>query len=222
MDNHSRMMKVDHIFRLLESEQGHMEWYPRRDPLSELVYTVLSQHTSDVNSLRAYQTLINVFNTWDQVGSSDVDVIVEAIWVGGLARVKAQRIKEVICVIKARRGNLDLNFLADMPLAEAKSWLRELPGVGPKTAAVVLCFSLGMPSMPVDTHIYRVSRRLGLVDIGVSVDEAHDVLEAQIYPERVFPLHMYMINHGRQVCKARRPNCAVCILNRICPSAFSV
>ena len=151
-----------------------------------------------------------------------LDVIVEDIWVGGLARVKAQRIKEVICVIKARRGNLDLNFLADMPLAEAKSWLRELPGVGPKTAAVVLCFSLGMPSMPVDTHIYRVSRRLGLVDIGVSVDEAHDVLEAQIYPERVFPLHMYMINHGRQVCKARRPNCAVCILNRICPSAFSV
>ena len=120
MENHSRMMKVDHIFRLLESEQGHMEWYPRRDPLSELVYTVLSQHTSDVNSLRAYQTLINVFNTWDQVGSSDVDVIVEAIWVGGLARVKAQRIKEVICGIKARRGNLDLNFLADMPLAEAK------------------------------------------------------------------------------------------------------
>jgi endonuclease-3 len=105
-----------------------------------------------------------------------------------------------------------------MPLDEAKAWLKQLPGIGPKTAAIILCFSLGMPAMPVDTHIYRVSKRLGLIPAKMTAEKAHDVLEPMVAPEDVFAFHMYLIHHGRQVCKALRPQCGRCVLYRGCPS----
>jgi endonuclease-3 len=148
-----------------------------------------------------------------------VEEITELIWVGGLARVKALRIKDILKAIWGKRGSLELDFLKDMPLPEAKAWLRELPGVGPKTAACVLLFSLGQPALPVDTHVCRVTRRLGLIDAKVSVEEAHEILEAMLSPVQVYPFHVYMVEHGRRTCVARRPRCPRCVLKEGCPSS---
>lgn len=210
------------VYRLLEREQGAAEWAPRYDGISELIYTILSQHTSDPNALKAFDILQDTFGAWEQVAQADPEDIARAIWVGGLSRVKAPRIKAVLQAIQEQRGNLDLSFLKGMPLSEAKAWLRELPGVGPKTAAIVLCFALGMPAMPVDTHIYRVSKRLGFIGPKATAEQAHDLLEAAIDPVQVFSFHVYLITHGRRVCKARRPLCQGCVLNGGCPSAFQV
>ena len=209
-------------YRLLEMEQGVAEWAPRYDAISELLFTILSQHNSDLNALRAFESLQNTFGSWEQITQADSEVIHRAIWMGGLSRVKAPRIKAVLQAIQDKRGNLDLSFLKGMPLAEAKAWLKELPGVGPKTAAMVLCFALGMPAMPVDTHIYRVSKRLGFIGAKITADQAHDILEAAVEPEQVFAFHVYLITHGRRVCKARRPLCQECVLKEGCPSAFQV
>ena len=207
-------------YRLLEEEQGAAEWDPRFDPISELVFTILSQHTSDLNAFKAYQSLVDAFATWQQVAQGDPEAIAHSIRMGGLSRIKAPRIKAVLQAIQEKCDGLDISFLKEMPLEEAKLWLRELPGVGPKTAAVVLCFALGMPAMPVDTHIYRVSKRLGFIGAKVTAEQAHDLLEAAVSPDQVFAFHVYLITHGRQVCKARRPLCDRCVLSGGCPSAF--
>lgn len=156
-------MTIDEIISLLAQVYGARPWRARRDPVSELVFTILSQNTSDVNSQRAFNRLLNRFGSWEAVADAAVEEIAESIWGGGLARVKAPRIKGILKAILDKRGSLELDFLKDMPLAAAKSWLRELPGVGPKTAACVLLFSLGRPALPVDTHVYRVAKRLGLI-----------------------------------------------------------
>ena len=209
-------------FRLLEREQGVAEWEPRYDGISELLFTILSQHTSDLNALRAFESLQDAFAAWEEVAQADPEDIARAIWIGGLSKVKAPRIKAVLKDIQGKQGNLDLSFLREIPMSEAKAWLRELPGVGPKTAAIVLCFAMGMPAMPVDTHIYRVSKRLGFIGAKTTAEQAHDLLEAVIAPEQVFAFHVYLITHGRRVCKARRPLCQECVLNKGCPSAFQV
>lgn len=202
----------------LGEEYGPVEWSPRYDPASELVSTILSQHTSDVNSHRAFASLMDRFGSLDTVADAPVGEIEESIRMGGLARVKAPRIKEVLQRVREMVGNYDLSFLAEMPLPEAKAWLMDLPGIGPKTAAIILCFSLGMPAMPVDTHIYRVSKRLGLIGRKVSAEAAHDILEPMVAPEDVFAFHVYLIQHGRAVCKAQRPRCQRCVLASGCPS----
>ena len=129
------------------------------------------------------------------------------------------RIKAILQAIREKRGSLELDFLRDVPLAEAKAWLRELPGVGPKTAACVLLFSLGRPALPVDTHVYRVARRLGLIDSKVLVEQAHDLLEAKLLPVQVYEFHVYMVEHGRRTCIAQRPRCPQCVLREGCPSS---
>ncbi len=206
------------VMELLGREYGPIHWGPRLDPMSELVSTILSQHTSDLNSERAFRKLMETFGSFEAIAEAPVEQIEEAIRMGGLARMKAPRIKAVLRQIREEVGSFDLSFLKDMPLQEAKAWLRRLPGVGPKTAAIILCFAFGMPAMPVDTHIYRVSRRLGLIGPKVSADDAHDILESMVPPEDVFAFHMYLINHGRRVCKAQRPRCGQCALAWGCPS----
>ena len=203
---------------LLRKEQGHVEWQPRYDPANELVYTILSQHTSDVNSGRAFDSLIAAFVSLDAIADADVRDIEDAIRAGGLAKTKAPRIQAVLRQVRGEVGSYDLSFLGEMELAEAKAWLTRLNGIGPKTAAVILCFSLGMPAMPVDTHIFRVAKRLGLIGKKINADKAHDILEAQVAPEDVFAFHMYLIRHGRRVCKAIRPRCEECVLAWGCPS----
>jgi endonuclease-3 len=190
------------VLRLLRKEYGPRKWQPGQDPLSTLIATVLSQNTSDVNSHRAFAALVNRFGRWESVAAADANELARAIRAGGLADIKAGRIKLILHEIKTERGNLDLSFLSELGLAEAKAWLRGLPGVGPKTAGCVLLFSLGKPAMPVDTHVYRVARKLGLIDARASVEKAHEILESLVPPKNVYEFHILMVEHGRRTCKA--------------------
>ena len=211
-------VKAGDVMTQLGEAYGPVEWEPRYNPAEELVYTILSQHTSDINSERAFLNLMSVFGTLGAIADASTDDIEEAIKSGGLAKQKSVRIKQVLNIVRSDVGSFDLSFLGEMPLDESKAWLKDLPGVGPKTAAIILCFSLGMPAMPVDTHIYRVSQRLGLIGKKVSADKAHDILEPMVSQEDVFAFHMYLIKHGRQICKAQRPRCDECVLAWGCPS----
>ena len=206
------------VLGALEGEYAPFPWEARYDAISEVVFTILSQHTSDRNSERAFARLMEKFETFEELADGDVQVIEECISIGGLAKIKAPRIKQVLNLIIERCGNLDLSFLREMPLDEAKKWLKELPGVGPKTAGIILCFSLGMPAMAVDTHIERVVKRLGLVGPKTTVEKAQDMLEEMVEDHQVYPLHVALITHGRQVCKAPRPLCPRCVLWERCPS----
>ena len=217
-----KRVKAADVMSYLGELYGPAEWEPRYNPAEELVYTILSQHTSDINSERAFLNLMSVFKTLDAIADAPVEDIERAIRSGGLSKQKSARIKEVLNIVRADVGSFDLSFLGEMPMDEAKSWLKSLPGVGPKTAAIILCFSLGMPAMPVDTHIYRVSQRLRLIGPKVSADKAHDILEPMVSQEDVFAFHVYLIQHGRQVCKAQRPRCDECALAWGCPSEGKV
>ena len=207
-----RRVRASDVMAQLAPLYGPLEWEPRYDPASELIFTILSQHTSDINSERAFRALMDAKGSVEAVADADVEDIERSIRSAGLSRIKAPRIKEVLGMVRERAGSFDLRFLADMPLADAKRWLTDLPGVGPKTAAIILCFSLGMPAMPVDTHIHRVSKRPGLIGAKVTADRAHDLLEPMVEPGDVFAFHLYLINHGRRVCRAIRPRCAECVL----------
>ncbi len=185
--------------------------------MAELVLTILSQNTSDTNSGRAYMQLVDTFPDWALLMEAPVDEIEHAIAVGGLAKQKAPRIKASLEAIWQARGSFDLEFLRELPLAEAKSWLREMKGVGPKTAACVLMFSFGRPALPVDTHVHRVAQRLGYVSPTATADQAHDILEAVLPPDLVYPFHILLIKHGRRLCRAQRPLCEQCPLLDGCP-----
>ena len=206
---------------IFEEKYGVVEWVKRYDPVDELIFTILSQNTTDLNSARAFQNLINVFGTPENIAEQPVELIVEQIRIAGLGNIKSVRIKKVLLEIKRQVGRYDISFLRDMSTEDAKKWLRSLDGVGPKTAAVVLCFAFGMPVMPVDTHVYRVSKRLGWINSKISVEKAHDKLESIIAPEYRYKLHVYLITHGRKICKAIKPKCHECIFAQKCPSSFS-
>ena len=209
---------IARTIEMMTEQYGPFDQEPRLPPTDEMVFTILSQHTSDINSSRAYRRLMEQFVTLDAVASAAVPEIEKAIAPGGLAKIKAPRIKEVLNRILELNGSLDLSFLREMPLNDAKAWLRQLPGIGPKSAGIVLSFSLGMPAMAVDTHIYRVSQRLGVIGPKVSADKAHDLLEEKVEPGEVFNFHVSYINHGRQVCRAQRPLCPECVVGGLCPS----
>ncbi len=213
-------LPIDEIVRRLDPLYGPAEAPRPYDPISELIFTVLSQHTSDVNSYRANETMRERFPTWEALMEADIDEVADAIQIGGLAKVKAPRIQAILrAILERNEGSWDLSFLSEMPLAEAKEWLLELPGVGPKTAGCVLLFSLGRPAMIVDTHVYRVSQRLGLIGPKVNADEAHDLLEEMTLDDDMLAAHVYIITHGRQVCKAQNPLCRECTLEDGCPSS---
>ena len=209
-------MNASEVSRLLIGAYGDRPWHPHHDPLSELIAVILSQNTSDTNSQRAFDSLLTHFGDWEAVSRADTVQIEQAIHGGGLSHIKAARIRDILQRIRDERDSLDLDFLDQMPLAEAKSWLRSLPGVGPKTVGCVLLFSLGKPVMPVDTHVYRVARRVGLIANKVSVEQAHDLLEEMIPAEDIYPFHMNMVVHGRRVCRAQRPLCPECVLRGGC------
>lgn len=202
--------------RRLDPLYGPVVWKPRFNALEELIFTVLTQHTSDSNAEVAYDALRKQFPSWIDVLEAGPEEIAGAIKHGGLANQKAPRIREILRIILERTGRFELEFLATMELEEARSWLLSLPGVGKKTVGVVLNFALGMPAMPVDTHIYRVARRIGLIGLKTNVDDAHDIMEAQIKPDDVFQYHVLLITHGRQLCKAQRPLCGECPMADLC------
>lgn len=211
---------IAEVVRLLDDAYGRPVWKPRLAPVDELVYTVLSQNTADVNADRTFASLKNRFGDWNAVRDATVEDIQASIACGGLSATKAPRIKAILEAISARRGGRpDLSALDTMDDEAAAGYLASLPGVGPKTAACVLMFALGRPVMPVDTHVYRVGRRLGLVPPGVTVEAAHPLLTGKAGPQHVYALHVNLVRHGRRVCHARRPACAGCPLAGVCPSA---
>ncbi|GAC1393578.1 MAG: endonuclease III [Ktedonobacteraceae bacterium] len=219
------------VYELLIAAYGEPKNVPDYDPLGGLVGTILSQHTSDINSGRAYQQLITTFPTWEEVRDAPTDQVAIAIRSGGLANVKAPRIQDALYMLAERQqeqgGTKPLaDFLYDELMKhtseEGWSYLRSIPGVGPKTAACVLMFNLNRPVMPVDTHVYRTSLRLGLIGPKVSVEQAHTIF-AKIAPSAwVYPLHVNLIRHGRQICHAQRPKCTQCPLYTECAYVGSV
>jgi endonuclease-3 len=208
--------KVARVYALLEERYGAKHNTPDGDPLDGLVGTILSQATSDVNSGRAHRALRAAYPTWDAVLAAPEEELADVIRSGGLANLKARRIQETLAALKEAQGALDLALLDDMSLEGALAWLRRLPGVGPKTAACVLLFDLGRPALPVDTHVYRIAKRLGLIGPKVSADRAHVELQAQLEPDQVYEFHLNMIAHGKRVCRAPLPRCAECPLTGVC------
>ena len=226
--------KVRAIYRLLVKEYGlparpawtgtvtpidragpATNWEPI-DPVSELVNTILSQNTNDLNRDKAYRALRAAFPTWEEVRDAPIRKIIAAIKPAGLANQKGPRIQTVLRRITRERGSIDIDFLRDLPVDQAKAWLMSLDGVGPKTASIVLLFAMGKPAFPVDTHIHRVTGRLGLIPPKTSADKAHTILEQIVPPEWYHPFHLNVIQHGRRVCKAPRPLCERCVLQKQC------
>ena len=213
--------KIDLVAERLDAHYGPRLLEPNNDPVIEIVSTILSQHTSDINSGRAYASLKAAFPTWEEVIDAPTPLLAESIRSGGLAGQKAPRIQAVLEAILEQEGDFDLSFLGTMSVADARAWLTRINGIGPKTASCVLLFSLGMPAMPVDTHVHRVSLRLGIMPPGMNADAGHVWLESLLGPDadRIFAFHVEMIRHGREVCIARNPRCSDCFLADICDYA---
>ena len=201
--------------RLLEF-YGEPIWRNPLPAIDELVSTILSQNTNDINRDRAFNALRARFSTWEEVREANVVDIVEAIRPSGLANQKGPRIQQVLRSITEERGSLDLSFLKDLTVEDARNWLTRFNGVGPKTAAIVLCFSLDMPAFPVDTHVYRVTGRIGLRPEKMTVEQAHTHLESLFPPETYYAAHLNIIRLGREICQARRPRCEECPIRLLC------
>jgi endonuclease-3 len=195
---------------------GYPEWRNPLPAIDELVSTILSQNTNDTNRDVAFNALREKFLTWEAVRDSDEEEVIEAIRPAGLANQKGPRIQNVLRQITEMRGGLDISFLKDLSPEEAIKWLVQFKGVGPKTAAIVLQFSLDMPAFPVDTHIYRITGRLGLRPEKMSADQTHQHMEALLPPETYYPAHLNIIRLGREICKARSPQCPQCPLTDLC------
>ena len=196
---------------------GEPVWRNPLPPVDELVSTILSQNTNDINRDKAFNALRAGFPTWEAVRDAPAAAVVDCIRVAGLANQKGPRIQQVLSQITAERGGLDLSFLSTLPLEEARAWLMKFNGVGPKTAAIVLCFSLGRPAFPVDTHVYRVTGRLALRPEKISVEDAHPYLEGIFPPKTYDAAHLNLIRLGREICHARKPACSACPLLSLCP-----
>ncbi len=226
---------VPYVLDGLASIYGRPAWQRRLGPTSELILTILTQNSADTNAERAFESLRRAFPSsepveshaagdgWGGDGLSDgappdwlaveeapIEDLVEAIRPGGLAQVKAPRIQAALRLIRAQRGDHSLEFLGDMPAREARDWLTAIDGIGRKTASVLLMFSFGMPLMPVDRHVERVSQRVGLIPAKATADEAHELYLALLEPDQMYEAHVNLITHGRQLCHARKPDCAHC------------
>ena len=212
-----RTWEAHEIVEILDEFYGRAPHRPSGAPMAELVLTLLSQHTSDHNSGRAFHRLLERFPDWDSVIAVPTSEVEDAIRPGGLAPTKAPRLQALVTAVRERYADFDLDELATLPLEDARAWLRSLPGVGPKTAACVLLFALGRPALPVDTHVDRVSRRLGLVAPKASVEQAHVLLEGMMADEDMYAFHIDLIQHGRRTCHARGPVCDACPLLERCP-----
>ena len=214
----SLQRRVEALNRRLLDEYGQPE-KRQLDPLDELMVTILSQNTSDTNRDVAYERLRERFPDWESVREADREAIEEAIKPAGLWKQKARTIQESLDAIHEQEGSLDLSILEDLEDEDVLEYLTSLRGVGVKTAACVLCFSLRRPYMPVDTHVHRLSRRLGLIPESASANDAHDLLndDGAVPPELRFEFHINLIRHGRAICKAQRPKCDSCVLEHLCP-----
>jgi endonuclease III len=208
--------RIRAVQRRLRRHQGAFVPKLRLPIIDEVVATVLSQHTSDINSERAFAQLKDQFPSWEQVADAPVDDVADAIRCGGIADQKARRIQQILAVIEEREGRIDLGRLRELDDQAVESYLVSLPGVGPKTAACVLVFSMGRPAFPVDTHVHRVAARLGWIPAKATADQAYRLLAPAVPPDIRYDLHLALITHGRTVCRAQRPRCGDCALRDLC------
>jgi endonuclease-3 len=217
-DRRRRRLLAEVVLERLGERYEHPAWAgPRVDTVSELVLTILSQNTADVNSFRAFTALRERYATWDDALAAPTDELEDVIRPGGLAFTKSRRIQHVLAEVHdATAGSWDLGFLGTLPLEEARDWLTALPGIGRKTASIILLFGFGRPAMPVDTHVHRVASRLGMLPPRTPLDRAHDLLEGVLQPDEMYAFHVELIRHGRDTCRAPRPICGLCPLTDVC------
>lgn len=211
-----RKAKVEPVFEALKGVYGEIHWQAGVDPMDELVSCILSQSTSDTNRDRGFFALKAAYGSWGDIANAPTQDVIDVIRPAGLANQKGPRIQAVLQRIAAERGEYNIDFLADMPLDEARRWLISFDGIGPKTAAIVLCFAFGRPSFPVDTHVHRVGQRIGFLPEGISADKAHPVMETLFPNEKHYAGHIYLIYHGRQTCTARVAHCERCPITAYC------
>lgn len=195
---------------------GDPEWRSKKPPLDELVSTILSQNTNDGNRDRAFANLKAKFPTWEAVRDAPPEAVIDTIRSAGLANQKGPRIQRILLDVNIERGDLELEFLRHLDVDEARKWLTKFKGVGPKTAAIVLLFSLDKSAFPVDTHIHRVTGRLGLRPEDMTADQAHAHFESIMAPDTYYAAHLNLIRLGREVCRARKPECVQCVLKKQC------
>ena len=214
----SRRELVRKVYRTLTTRYGVPAWRRSGPAIDSLIQTILSQNTNDRNSGEGFRCLKKAFPNWTAVEEAPWQRVAAAIRVSGLANIKSRRIKQLLKDLREERGNYSLEFLKKTDPESARKYLLAIPGVGPKTAACVLVFSFGMPVFPVDTHIHRVCKRLGMVGSHTGANKAHDELQELVPAKWVYPLHMLIIRHGRETCHARNPKCPDCCLLSICPA----
>jgi endonuclease-3 len=200
----------------LVARYGHLTWTPSLPPVDELVNTILSQSTTDWNRDLGFARLRERLPTWEAVRDAPTETVIDAIRPAGLASQKGPRIQEALRTITAQQGAITLDFLANLPLPEAKAYLTRLHGIGPKTAAIILCFAFNRPAFPVDRHVHRVVQRIGLIGAKTTPDQAHDMMEAIVPNDQYYEAHLNLIRHGREICHASNPECERCPLTHLC------
>lgn len=215
-DLQSPHTKYRRLADALSREYGRPTWRQHLPPVDELVSTILSQNTSDTNRDKAFNALKARFPTWEAVRDASANEVVEAIRPAGLSNQKGPRIQAALRYLTETQGRIMLDHLNDMTVEDAKTWLTSIHGIGPKTAAIILCFAFGRPAFPVDTHVHRVTGRLGLIDKKTTAEQAHSILEKIVPPDDYYAFHLQVIQHGRRVCHARNPECARCVLRTDC------
>lgn len=211
-----RKAKYKPVSAGLRERYGYPQWRQALPPMDELVSCILSQSTSDTNRDRGFAALKARYASYEAVRDAPTAEVIETIRPAGLANQKGPRIQEVLRWITLDRGEINIDFLADVSMDEAKAWLTGMNGIGPKTAAIVMCFAFNRPAFPVDTHVHRVSQRIGFLPEGISAEKAHPVMEAIVPPEDYYAFHLNVIQHGRQVCHARGPRCEQCPVTANC------
>ena len=212
----ARRQHYQKISAILTETYGFPEWRQHLPPVDELVSTILSQSTSDLNRDKGFYALKEHYPDWESVRDAPVEEIKDVIRPAGLANQKAPRIQQALEYITEKQGEISLDFLTDLSIDEAKEWLTAIKGIGPKTAAIILLFAFNRPAFPVDTHVHRVTRRLGLINEKTSADKAHTILEAIVPPDDYYVFHLNVIQHGREICNARKPKCDKCPLKAHC------
>ncbi len=208
--------KAHWVHRRLLDAYGNPDWRPHYPPLEELIITTLAQNSTDHNAAIAYRRLRERFPTWEAVMTAPVEEVIDAVRPAGLGGQKGPRIQAILRKVWAERGDFDLGFLGEMSTEDAEAWLTSIKGVGHKTASIVLLFCFNRPTFPVDTHVSRVSKRLGVVPPRANTRQIRAIWETLVPPEWYYPLHLNLIRHGRQVCKARNPQCETCVLRERC------
>ncbi len=211
-----RKSKYAAVAAALAAVYGELDWSRNQDGMDELISCILSQSTSDSNRDRGFARLKSTYASWHDVRFAELAELTDVIRPAGLANQKAPRIQDVLAAVYDRAGEYNIDFLDELSIQEAKDWLVSLKGIGPKTAAIVLCFAYGRPAFPVDTHIYRLSKRIGFIPEKLSAKDAHPVMEAIVPAEDYYQFHIQLIQHGRVTCHARKPACERCAIAKDC------